>query len=308
MIVTMRKVNLAGVDLNLVPALEALLRRRNVTQAAADVGLSQPAMSRALARLRDLQGDPLMVRSGAGYVLTPRADALRPLLASAVRDLRRLFEHDAFDPAAERRVVTLAASDVQTVLLVPAIMARLAREAPGVRLVVEPYRADIAARIADGAVDFAFALTSTPLPPGVVSELVAEDRLALVMRRGHPAAGRRWTVADYGVVGHVGVALVGDGQSDLDASLAAAGVARRIEVVTPHFMAALAIVAASDLVTTISAALAGRFAEAFGLVLLAPPFADIALHSTLVCSAVRATDPFLVWFRGLVREVAEGTV
>jgi DNA-binding transcriptional LysR family regulator len=258
-----------------------------------------------LARLRDLQGDPLLVRGGRGYVLTPRAQALQPLLAAAVRDLRRLFEHDAFDPATERRTVRLAASDVQTVLLVPGIMARLAREAPGVRLVVEPYRPDVAVRVADGTVDFAFALASTPLPPGTASEVVAEDRLALVMRGSHPAAGRHWTIADYGLYGHVGVALLGDGQSDVDAELAAAGVARRIDVVTPHFMAALATVAATDLVTTISAGLALCFADHFGLVLQDPPLAETVLQVTLVCSHVRATDRFLVWFRSMVREVAD---
>ena len=81
----MREVNIAGLDLNLVPALDALLRRKNVTRAAADAGLSQPAMSRALARLRDVLGDELLVRTRQGYVLTPRAEAILPALAAAVR-------------------------------------------------------------------------------------------------------------------------------------------------------------------------------------------------------------------------------
>jgi len=100
------------------------------------------------------------------------------------------------------------------------------------------------------------------------------------------------------------VALTGDGQSELDAILAAAGVSRRIALVTPHFTAALAAVAASDMVTTVSAALARTFAATFDLVLQPPPFGETALPATLVCSHVRAADPFLVWFRRLVREVA----
>lgn len=300
----MREVNLAGLDLNLIPALEALLRRRNVTRAAEDVGLSQPAMSRALARLRDLQGDPLLVRTRAGYVLTPRAQAVQPLLAQAVAQLKGVFQAEDFDPAVVRRTVRLVAGDAQAILLLPDVMARLAVEAPGVEVRVEPYGPDVLERLEGGALDLVFALVSTPLPPGVHSEEVAKDQLALVMRRGHPAAALAWSLADYGQWGHVGVAIVGDGRSEIDALLAAHGVTRRIALVTPYFIAALAAVAATDLVTTVSALTARRFAAAFDLVLHDPPFADTRLTTTLVCSHVRAADPFLVWFRALVREVA----
>jgi len=304
MIFSMREVNIAGLDLNLVPALEALLRRKNVTRAAADAGLSQPAMSRALARLRDIFGDELLVRTRQGYVLTPRAEAIVPALAAAVRDLRQVFEAPKFDPLAERRVVRLAASDAQTVLLVPGIAARLSVAAPGVDLRVESYAPGLPELAANGAIDLVFALETTPLPPGVFSEVIGEDELALVMRNGHPAAAAAWTLADYGRFSHVGVALLGDGQSEIDAMLAAAGFSRRIAVVTPHFVAALATVAATDFVTTVSAALARRFAGEFGLAVRTPPFERTGLRTTLVCSHVRARDPFLVWFRALVREVA----
>jgi DNA-binding transcriptional LysR family regulator len=303
-IINMREVNISGLDLNLVPALEALLRYRNVTRAAADVGLSQPAMSRALARLREVQGDPLLVRTRAGYALTPRAQAIQPQLASAMRYLREVFQPQSFDPGAQRRTLRLAAADSQTVTLLPGVMARLAVEAPGVDLRVENYGPDLLSRLESGAIDLAFAMTNTPLPPGVYSEIVGEDRLALVMRRDHPLAGRVWTLADYGAVAHVAVGLLGDGQSDMDARLAAHGVARRLALVTPHFMAALAVVATTDLVTTVSALLASQFAEALGLRLHPPPFEDVHLRITLISSHVRAADPFLAWVRGLVREVA----
>jgi DNA-binding transcriptional LysR family regulator len=304
MIIIMREVNLAGLDLNLLPALEALLRRRNVTRAAEDVGLSQPAMSRALSRLRDLQGDPLLVRTRVGYVLTPRAQVIQPLLAQAVAQLKGVFQPEHFDPAVVRRTVRLAAGDTQAILLLPGVMARLAAEAPGVDVRVEPYGPDILDRLQSGALDLVFALASTLLPPGVHSEEVGEDALALVMRRGHPAAGCTWSLADYGDWGHVGVAIVGDGRSEIDALLAAHGVTRRIALVTPYFTAALAAVAATDMVTTVSAAMARRFAVTFDLALHHPPFPDARLTTTLVCSHVRAADPFLIWFRALVREVA----
>lgn len=302
MIVTMREVNIAGLDLNLVPALDALLRHRNVTRAASEAGMSQPAMSRALARLRDLQGDPLLVRTRNGYVLTPRARVLQPLLASAVRDLREMFTRKQFDPGAERRTLRLVASDTQTVLLLPGVMARLALEAPGVDVQVESYNAAMFERLDNGGLDMAFALATTPLPPGAHSEIVFEDRRALIMRKGHPAAKKKWSVADYATYNHVGVALLGDGQSEIDAILAAKGVSRRIALTTPHFMAALSAVASSDMVTTLSAALAQKFAPAFDLVLQTPPFGQTGFSMTLVCSHIRANDPFLAWFRNVVRD------
>ena len=167
MIITMCEPNIAGIDLNLVPALDALLRLCSVTQAAAGVGLSQPAMSRALARLRELQGDPLLVRVRTGYVLTPRAHAIQPQLTSAMRHLRGVFRQQSFDPLIERRTVRLAAADMHAVVILPGVAARLAVEAPRVELRVEPSAPEILDRLEGGTLDLAFALSSTSLPSGV---------------------------------------------------------------------------------------------------------------------------------------------
>jgi DNA-binding transcriptional LysR family regulator len=124
------------------------------------------------------------------------------------------------------------------------------------------------------------------------------------MRKGHPAAKRKWTIADYAKYAHAGVALMGDGQSEIDATLAAAGVTRRLALVTPHFIAALAAVAETNMVTTLSAALARRFAPAFGLVLRKAPLGETRFQMTLICSHIRSSDPFTAWFRTVVQEVA----
>ena len=299
----MREVNLSGIDLNLLPALEALLRRRNVTHAAAEVGLSQPAMSRGLARLRETFGDPLLVRSGGKLAATPFARALAPKVAAALDELRGLFAAPDFDPATLQRVVRLAAADAQTILLAPALMARLERQAPGVDLSFQPIGRDIMTRMEQGDADLCFATGTTPLPPGVVSDTIAEDRLALVMRRGHPAAGRDFGLADYARYSHATVSFFADGVSEIDARLASAGIARRIALTTPHFMGTVAAVAGSDLVTTISAAFARRFAGPLGLVLRPPPFDD-RLELTVVGLKLRAADPAIRWFRGVLKEEA----
>ncbi len=305
----MREVNLAGLDLNLLPALEALLRRRNVSHAAADVGLSQPAMSRALARLREVLGDALLVRvPGGGYALTPRADELAGHLAFTLDQVKSVFRPPSFEPAKVERTIRIAGADTHTILLAPALMARLAQEAPGISIRIEAYSPGLQQRMETGALDLVFAVSTTPLPPGARSETYATDRLALVLRRSHRLGRRKWTIEDYARVPHVAVSIMGDSQSDLDAQLARAGVHRRIALTTPHFMAALAAVSATDMVTTISRVFAERFANAFGLVLKEPPLPDPRLDLTVVWSHVRAADPVLAWLRTVIRDVARETM
>lgn len=302
----MRQVNLNGIDLNLLPPLEALLRHRSVTRAAADVGMSQPAMSRALGRLRESFGDPLLVRGSGGLLLTPTAEALLPVLRQALAGVSTVFQASALDPLNTERTVRIAASDVQTVLIGPPLFAALAQAAPGITLQFQPYGRDVIAQIEDGRCDFAFALTTSPLPPGAVSFPVARDRLSLVLRKHHPLEAQQLTAADYGRLLHVGISLLDDGISDLDAALAIQGVTRRIALRTPHFLSALAVVGGSDAVTTISRSLAQCFASQFGLVLRDPPIDDPAMTMVLVTSHLRAHDPLLVWIAEQTRQAAEG--
>lgn len=298
----MRDVHLPALDLNLLPALEALLRQRNVTRAAAEVGLSQPAMSRALARLRAQFDDPLLVRRAKGMVLTPRGQALLTLAQSASSVVKDVFRAQNFMPETIVRTLRFAAADTHTVLLAPRLMARLKATAPGVSVQMEPYGPDLAVRLESGALDFAFALETTPLPPGAASLGLTRDRLALVMRRGHPLEQLPIRLADYAAFDHVGVALLGDGRSELDSELAAAGITRTIALVTPHFTAALAVVGATDMLTTVSRAYAQHFAAQFNLVLREPPLAHVEMRTMLVWAALRGADPFLVWAREQVRE------
>ena len=305
----MREVNLAAIDLNLLPALEALLRRKNVSHAAEDVGLSQPAMSRALARLREVLGDTLLVRvPGGGYALTPRAEALAARLTPTLDHVKAVFQEPTFDPAKVERTVRIASADTHTILMAPTLMARLAKEAPGIDIRMEAYGPNLVARMETGALDLAFAVSTTPLPPGARSESCARDRLTLVLRRGHPLARHKWTMKDYGRVAHVGISLMGDSQTDLDAQLATVGVHRRIALVTPHFIAALAAVGGTDMATTISRVFATRFADQFGLVLKEPPLPELDLDLTLVWSHVRAADPVLAWLRTVIGEVCRETM
>jgi DNA-binding transcriptional LysR family regulator len=305
----MRDVHLPALDLNLLPALEALLKRRNVTEAAKDVGLSQPAMSRALARLREVLGDTLLVRApGGGYALTPRAEALAGQLFATLDQVKAVFREPDFDPARVQRTIRIVGADTHTILLAPALMRRLAEQAPGIDIRIENYGTDVVERIETGRLDLIFAVSTTPLPPGARSETYATDKLALVLRKGHPMAKKKWTIHDYGRVAHVGISIFGDAGSDLDAQLAKVGVHRRMALVTPHFIAALSAVAATNMATTISRVFAARFADEFGLVLKEPPLPNVDLDLMVVWSHVRAADPVLAWVRGVIREAAKETM
>jgi DNA-binding transcriptional LysR family regulator len=157
-------------------------------------------------------------------------------------------------------------------------------------------------QLENGAVDFALALATTPLPARARSMPLARDRLAVVLSRSHPMARRPWTMADYGRFKHATVTIFGDRLSEMDRLLAEAGISRTIGFTSPHFAAALSAVAASDMVTTISEAFARSLATHFGLVFKPAPFAASELPLVLVWSHVHDHDPLHAWFRHMVQE------
>ena len=296
--------HLRAVDLNLLPVLEALLRHRNATRAGAEVGLSQPAMSRALGRLRHLLDDPLLVRAPGGQMLSPRAEALRQPLAALLTEMRGLLSEPAFDPAAERRTLRLAMTDAQATLLLPALVGRVAAAAPGVIVEWVPISAGLPERMISGAVDLTLALDTTPLPRGAASEPLMDDALSVVVRAGHPCGGD-WPIAHYGVYPSVIVSLLGDRASDMDAELAAAGIERPVAAIVPTFRAAAEIVVVTDAVTTISRGFAESVAVSLELQLIAPPLVHLRLGVVSVWAKYRGSDPLLAWFRATLRSVAQ---
>ena len=300
----MHEVNLNGLDLNLLPPLEALLRRKNVTLAAADAGMSQPAMSRALGRLRTIFDDPLLARGAKGLVLTPKALEISFALRPALEQVKQVFHAPDFDPKTSQRTIRFASSDVHNTLIFPTLLRNLSDRAPGLDISCEPYGSDLLSRMAAGDIDFAFALDTSPLPTGAQSLYLAQDELALVMRRNHPLATHDWTLSDYGKVPHILIRLLNDGVNDLDALLAVHGIQRRTLWSTPHFLAALAAVSTTDAVTTLSRAFAGRFADQFDLVLRRPPIDNPSLGIVLVMAQARGHDPLMAWVANQVKLAA----
>ncbi|MGJ3265055.1 MAG: LysR family transcriptional regulator [Salinarimonas sp.] len=303
----MRETNLRGIDLNLLVLLDHLIAERNVTRAAAAANLSQPAMSRALGRLRALLGDPVLVRGTDGLVPTARALALQPALKRTLADVHDLLAPEVFDPAAWRGRVTISATDHQTIILLPDVIARLAREAPGVDVDVTPLRARELDALRDGRTHLSFGVVEATLPPGLRRRVLYEDRFVTVMRRDHPAAAGAWTAADYAGLDHVLVTVLGEGRGFLDDQLARLGLERRLALRLPHFYAAMEVVARSDRVVTLPYTLAARFAPGLGLVVREPPVDEARFTPTLIWSEVHDADPAMRWLRELITEEAART-
>jgi len=296
--------NLASIDMNLLVALDALLAEGSVSRAAQRVGLSQPAMSHALGRLRDIVGDPLLVRVGARMELTSRAEALRAPLAEALEQVRSLFATDGFDPATSTRRFALAIPDLVVDLLMPPLVERVAASAPHVRLDVMPWQAPSAT--ADAfmrSIDLVLSCKADAYP-GFHRQKLYTDKDALAVRRGHPQGQRLNRLQTFLEARHVAVVSHGQRLDMIDEWLVAAGVERRIALVVPSYFQAIRMAARTDLVAFVPSRLIAALARPLSLVAVQPPL-DPGIDEQFMFHPVKAhNDPGSVWLRTIVRDIA----
>ena len=289
---------LAGIDLNLLTSLEVLLDEANVTRAARRLGLSQPAVSHALRRLRELLGDPLLVRTRQGMTPTPRALELRPAVRAALDAAEQVLRSSpAFDPATATRAFTVSMADQASFLLLPRLAERLGREAPGVRLDVRAATADGVADTLDLAVGvFADA------PANVHDQALWHERFVCVLRKGSPGSRGAFDRKRYLALPHLLVAPRGMPGSPLDDALARTGERRQVAFRVPHFLVAPHVIATSDLVWTAPESIARAFVDQLPLVIREPPLELRGFTVTMRWHARLHRDPGLAWLRGLLRE------
>lgn len=263
---------LAAFDLNLLVAFDALARERNVTAAARRIGVTQSAMSHALRRLRTLLGDPVFVRGPNGMLLSARAESLVvPLRSGLVTLGRALAQPAAFDPETARRAFRIASPDLFDVLVIPHVLERMRELAPGVDLAVTPIQGPrLRDQLATGELDVAVLpqLQGTPArgDADLVRRVMFHDTFSCFVRADHPRLGARGRgkrkqqavlpLDAYVELSHMLVSARRDGTDFVDEALAKQGKQRRIALRIPHFYAALAIVARSDLVLTAPTSLA----------------------------------------------------
>ena len=293
-----------ALDLNLLVHLDALLAEAHVTRAARRVGLTQSAMSRSLARLRDALGDPLLVRGASGLVPTPRAVALAAPLRQHLGALDALIgDAPAFDPATARRGFTILMADYGALLL-PPLLARIRAEAPGVDVVVLPSVERTGEDLERGEVDLAL---GPRLPSGaaIVWRRLYHEDFVVIARKGHPKLRRGVDAATFLALGHVSISPSGRPGSPVDDALARRGHTRRIAVRVPSFLVAPMVVASSDLIGLLPRSMALHAARSLPLGLHdAPlPFGGVTLE--LAWHERHRHDPAHAWFRALVEETAK---
>lgn len=306
-IVNMHQVDLSALDLNLLKLFDALVRERSVTQAGLRLGLSQPAASRALARLRKMLGDHLVVRGRLGLDLTPRAQALAGPVARLLDDARGIIAPAVFDPASATGRITIAAHDHLALVVLAGLMARLERQAPALGLHIAPPVGDNVRLIEQGGADLALGIFEA-LPGSLHRRGLYTDHLVCVVRAGHPAAKGGWGLEPYLALRHIAITISGVGESAVDKALAAAGRTRHVALRVPHFLAGALLVADSDMVLTVPRRLAQLLAQRLSLVLLDLPLQVAPLAPAMVWHERLHGDPAHGWVRQQVVDVVASFV
>jgi DNA-binding transcriptional LysR family regulator len=295
---------LADVDLNLLLALDALLRERSVTRAGAALGLSQPATSHALGRLRELFGDELLVRRSNDMEPTVFAESLVAPLAEVLAHVEQLLWRDrGFDPAAADRELVIAMTDFVEATLMPAALPRLAL-GPRLRLRLRALGGELPERaLADGDIDLAIGTILSP-PAAMMTTTLYHDGFAVVVRRDHPCLAAALTPDTYAALDHVLIATPGDGPGMVDLALEALGLRRSVVLRTSHFLTVVSLIAATDLVCTMPARIAHASSQRHDVVVLEPPVTVPGFDVAMFWHPRRERDPAVRWLRDQLRAAA----
>ena len=296
--------DLSRLDLNLLVVFQQLLRDRSVSVAAEHLGLSQPAVSNALRRLRQVLHDDLFLRTSRGMEPTPYALHLAGPVADALATLQAaLATRDVFDPGTSTRTFHLAMTDIGEMYFIPPLMEALAQRAPQVHIsTLRPHTGHLRDAMAAGDVDFALGLMPQ-LQAGFYQQRLFRHRYVCAFRRDHPLARAPLSLRLFTELDHVGVVAAQTGHGEIDALLQRAGVQRRMRLSVPHFIAVGHILQSTDLIATLPERFAERCREPFGLTISRHPVAlpDIAIN--LFWHARMHRDPASVWMRRLLAEL-----
>jgi DNA-binding transcriptional LysR family regulator len=296
--------NLAGVDLNLLVVLDALLRERNVTRAGQSIGLSQPATSNALRRLRDLCQDPLLVRGPSGMVPTERALALEePVRQILVQIENALAVEPPFSPETATNCFRLAMTDFAGVVMLPPMLQILKSRAPGISLQILPLDSwETLDALEEGKVDGAIGFFNERAERMHVQALF-EEEFVCVVRQGHPEVVDELSLETYCRLGHILVSPRGGARGIVDDRLEKMGLQRHVAVQVPHFAVAPVLVSETDYILTIARRLARRFESIAGLSLIRPPIELPRFHVRQVWHERTHHSAGHAWLRALMAQI-----
>ncbi|WP_369060933.1 LysR family transcriptional regulator [Caulobacter sp. 73W] len=300
--------NFQTFDLNLLRVFDALMRERSVTRAGERVGLSQPAVSAALGRLRATLDDQLFVRRGSEMAPTPRAEDLAEPIREALSAVERsLFGERRFDPASTEASFTLLGADFFSILVLPLMAARLRTEAPGVRLrFLDSARGEVDRLLQEDAIDLALE-RPLHLPEWVASEPMFDAPFAIVAAQGHPRLrdvpeGEAIPMDVFCAIPQAIRSITGDMSGMMDEALLAAGGRREVVLALPHFHGVALAVAGSDLIAALPIQYARAVAGDLGLALYQPPMPSPTPEIRMYWHSRHDRSPAHLWLRGVVLE------
>ncbi|TXI45167.1 LysR family transcriptional regulator [Methylophilus sp.] len=292
-------------DLNLLRVFIALMEERSVTRAADRLGITQPALSNALNRLRESLQDPLFIRERYGMQPTQKAEALAPVIMGAIGQLDEIvLEQQAFDPTHANLLFTIAPNSYVEYVLIPAVVAKLRLLAPGIKLRIIPYGNDLAETgVSAGSTALVMGRFVDP-PDNLIVQHLMDDRLACVVRADHPTIGDEISKAQYEQLKHVNVLPPGRMRAGLFQALDRQGLKREVAVSVTHFLSVPEVIAVTDYCTTLPIQICRRLANDARLKILPTPV-DLGTFPVDMAWHVRYRhDPAHRWLRALIEEVA----
>jgi DNA-binding transcriptional LysR family regulator len=302
MIIGMRTVHIRNLDLNLLQPLHALLEERHITRAAKLCYLSQPAMSRALERLRVMFGDPLLIRSGRTYERTVRGERLLQEVQSLIPRLEAMVQGERFDPARSRERFRLAMTDHASLIILPPLMNRIRALAPTVRVEASAWNDRRYEEVAAGRLDMA--LSAEAAPAFLETEVLFNVDFVCLAGSAQRVRSRRLTLDQYLQLPHVLIDTWDGQQTMVDRPLAQLGVKRPVVLRMPFFVPAVFAIAHTDLVLTVPRELAAITAAVAGVRMIEAPREIEAFPYFMTWHSRVASEAAHVWFRQLLRAAA----
>jgi len=292
------------IDLNLLVVFQQLMTERRVSRVAENLGLTQPAVSNSLAKMRRIFGNELFLRTPAGMVPTPLAEQLGESIGYALAMIHSgLNQQTQFDPAATKQSMTIGMTDIGEIVFLPTLVDRLSREAPGVMLsTVRNATANLKDDMESGRVDLAIGLLPQ-LKAGFFQRQLFRQRYVCLFRKNHRLDKKKMSLAEFRTAEHLVVVSAGTGHGAIDSLMKRSGIDRLVRLTVPHFVGVGHILRSTDLVATVPERLAIHLAEPFELAYLPHPvrLPEIAINVFWHAKAHRSMAN--QWLRGVVFEL-----
>lgn len=297
----MREVNIHSLDLNLLVALKALLEEKHVTRSAEKCGLSQPAMSRALGRLRLMFKDPLLVKGSGGLVLTARAAELQQPLQNILSEISQIMTVPVFEPAKMKGELVIATRDYELAAILPPFIQRVTEEAPGLSLRIVSLVGDDLSPLERNELDFV--LSGTDYSSSTLSRrTLLKDNFVCLMAADNAQAKKTLTLERYLEMRHCLITISQFRVGIVDALLKEQGHERSVAVRVPHFLAAAQVVAATNLTVTLPRKLGVLLAERDDFVIKELPIKTPSFPIYLYWHIRNQTNPVHGWLRKILLE------